>query len=84
LDESLKAIDNTRRLLDEAIVALDSGDDEQLAHAYERATECAGQVARAIWFLRRVALERAASAGTTDGAVSPAAASNGIAAAGAS
>ncbi len=60
LEESVRAIEHTRQLLEEAISALDSGDDDQLAHAYERTAGCADHVARALWFLRRVAREHTA------------------------
>jgi hypothetical protein len=74
LDESLRALEDTRRLLDEAISALDSGDDEQLARAYDRAAECADHVARALWFLRRVAREQGGAGAPAAVPAAPAAA----------
>jgi hypothetical protein len=60
-EEGLAAIEHTRRLLDEALAALDrftgGADDEQLTAAYEHAAECADHIGRALWFLRRVARE---------------------------
>lgn len=53
LDESVAAMEHTRKLLDDALVALDSDDDEQLTLAYEHAAECADHIARALWFLYR-------------------------------
>jgi hypothetical protein len=64
-------------LLDEAIAVLDSGGDEQLAHAYERTAGCADHVARALWFLRRVSREH-----TTAGVPASAAAAGSSAAVG--
>ena len=53
-EESLRAIERTRGLLDNALTALDAQDDEHIALAYERAAECADTIARALWFLHRM------------------------------
>jgi hypothetical protein len=53
-EEAVRAIEETRAALRDAITSLDTTDDERHAHAYERAAECADHVARALWFLRRV------------------------------
>jgi hypothetical protein len=55
--EGLSAIEHTRKLLQEALECLDSGDDERLVLAYEHASECADNIGRALWFLRRMARE---------------------------
>ena len=71
VEESLAALEHTRKLLHEAVAALDSGDEEQLVLAYEHASECADNIARALWFLYRAGKDGDAatapvSAGTTD------------------
>ena len=55
VEESLAALEHTRKLLNDAVAALDAGDEEQLVLAYERASECADNIARALWFLYRAA-----------------------------
>jgi hypothetical protein len=57
--EALTAIEHTRKLLADALACLDSGDDEQLVLGYEHASECADNIARALWFLRRMSKEQA-------------------------
>ncbi|MGI8424907.1 MAG: hypothetical protein ACR2NO_12490 [Chloroflexota bacterium] len=59
LEESVAAMEHTRKLLHDAVVALDSGDDEQIPLAYEHAAECADNIARALWFLFRTARDGA-------------------------
>lgn len=61
-EESAAAIERTRHLLHEAVVLLDSEDDEKLVIAYEHASECADNIARALWFLRKMERERSTSA----------------------
>ena len=63
MEESAAALEHTRKLLQDAVTALDTGDDEQLVLAYEHASECADNIARALWFLYRA---------TKDGAAPPA------------
>ena len=58
LEESIRAIETTRRLLQEAVEHLDTGDDEQQVYAYEKSAECADHIAKALWFLRRLERER--------------------------
>ena len=70
LDESIRAIEHVRQLLHEAVEHLDSGDDEQLVHAYEKSAESTDLVARALWFLHRVAKERGEQAPGAGGAAS--------------
>ena len=60
LVESVAALEHTNKLLQEAVTALDTGDEEQLVLAYEHASECADNIARALWFLYRVAKDGAA------------------------
>ena len=67
IQESVAALEHTHKLLQEAVAALDNGDEEQLVLAYEHASECADNIARALWFLHRAA---------KDGEVSAAAASS--------
>ena len=55
IEESLAALEHTRNLLQDAVAALDTGDEEQLVLAYEHAAECADNIARALWFLHRAA-----------------------------
>ena len=55
IEESVAALEHTRRLLHEAVAALDTRDEEQLVLAYEHASECADNIARALWFLYRAA-----------------------------
>lgn len=62
--EARRAIEDTKRLLAEALHAVDAEDDEKLTHAYELAAECADHIARGLWFLRSAEREReGASAG---------------------
>lgn len=61
-EEALDAIEDARRLLDEAAGAVATGDDEKIAHAYEIAASCTDHFARALWYLRRVERERQAPA----------------------
>lgn len=65
--EGVAALEHTRKLLQEAVIALDTGDEEQLVLAYEHASECADNIARALWFLYRA---------TKDGAAPPAGATS--------
>jgi hypothetical protein len=64
-EESAAALERTRKLLSEALAALDTGDEEQLVLAYEHASECADNVARALWFLYRAAKDGATPAAST-------------------
>ncbi|HEU5316920.1 MAG TPA: hypothetical protein VFX49_12500 [Chloroflexota bacterium] len=57
--EGLSAIEHTRKLLDDALACLVSGDDDRLVLGYEHASECADDIGRALWFLRRMAKEQA-------------------------
>jgi len=58
MEEAVAAIEHTRLLLQQAVELLDSSDDEKQVVAYEHAAECADNIARALWFLRRVERER--------------------------
>ena len=58
MEEAVAAIEHTRLLLQQAVELLDTGDDEKQVAAYEHAAECADNIARALWFLRRVERER--------------------------
>ena len=62
LDESVAAMEHTRKMLQDAVAALDTGDEEQLVLAYEHASECADNIARALWFLYRATKDGAAPA----------------------
>ena len=62
-DEATRAIEHTRQLLHDALAAFDSGDDERLNVAYEHAAECADNIGRALWFLRRMARDGEAPRG---------------------
>ena len=62
LQESAAALEHTRKLLHEAILALDTAEEEQLVLAYEHASECADNIARALWFLHRATKDGAAPA----------------------
>ncbi len=62
-DQSLRAIEHAQQLLQSALTALDSGDDERLNQAYEQSAECADNIGRALWFLRRMAREGEAPRG---------------------
>ena len=62
IEESVAALEHTRKLLQDAVIALDTADEEQLVLAYEHASECADNVARALWFLYRAAKDAAAPA----------------------
>ena len=55
-------MEHTRQMLQDAVTALDSEDEEQLVLAYEHASECADNIARALWFLHRAAKDGAAAA----------------------
>jgi hypothetical protein len=63
LEAAAQAIDAAHRRLDEALAALAAGDGERTGRALERASGCADLVARALWFLRRAARERAGGDG---------------------
>lgn len=63
--EGLTAIEHTRKLIVDALACLDSGDDERLVLGYEHASGCADNVARALWFLRRMAKEHAPPAASS-------------------
>jgi hypothetical protein len=63
LAAAAQAIDAAHRRLEEALAALAAGDGEHAGRALERATGCADHVARALWFLRRAARERAGADG---------------------
>jgi hypothetical protein len=58
LDEAAAAIERTRALLADAADALGTGDDEQTARAYDLVAGSSDQIARALWFLRRLERER--------------------------
>ena len=62
IEESVAALEHTRKLLQEAVTALDTADEEQLVLAYEHASECADNIARALWFLYRAAKDAATPA----------------------
>jgi hypothetical protein len=62
IDEAVAALEHTRKLLQEGLTALDTGDVEQLVLAYEHASECADNIARALWFLYRATKDGAAPA----------------------
>ena len=53
IEEAVAALEHTRKLLMDAVSALDTADVEQLVLAYEHAQECADNIARALWFLYR-------------------------------
>ena len=52
-EEAAAALEHTRKLLQDAVTALDTEDVEQLVLAYEHASECADNIGRALWFLYR-------------------------------
>ena len=58
MDEAAAAIERTRALLADAADALATGDDEQTARAYDLVAGSSDQIARALWFLRRMERER--------------------------
>jgi hypothetical protein len=62
LDESVAAMEHTRKMLQEAVTALDEADEERLVLAYEHASGCADNIARALWFLYRATKDGAATA----------------------
>ena len=62
IEEGVAALEHTRKLLQEAVAALDTADVEQLVLAYEHASECADNIARALWFLYRAAKDGDAAA----------------------
>ena len=64
IQESVASMEHTRTLLHEAVAALDTEDDDKLVLAYEHASECADNIARALWFLYRAA--KHGEAPTTD------------------
>ena len=64
-EEALSAIEHTRSLLQRAVAALDTGDEEELTLAYEHAAECADNIARALWFLHRWAKPPAEAAASS-------------------
>ncbi len=63
-EESVRAMEDTRRLLQEALALLDAPERERACVvAYEHAAECADHIAKALWFLHRADVVGAASAG---------------------
>ena len=56
--EAVRAIEAARQRLEAAAAAVASGDEAQLARAQELAAGCADDMARALWFLRRLERER--------------------------
>ena len=75
IEECVAALEHTRTLLQAALTALDTGDEEQLELAYEHASECADNIARALWFLYRATKDGAAPAETAASGSASAAAS---------
>jgi|GEM_PF-3782971 len=61
-EEAIRAMEQARQALDDAVRAMEGTDDEQLARAYELAAGSTDHIARALWFLRRLERERAGSA----------------------
>ena len=57
-EEAQRAIEETHRVLSEAVEDIASGDEERVARAYELAAGCADHFARALWFLRKAERDR--------------------------
>lgn len=53
VEAAIRAIEDARLRVAEAVAAVASGDEAQLSRAYELTAECTDPIARALWFLRR-------------------------------
>ncbi|HEX2033804.1 MAG TPA: hypothetical protein VHS99_06450 [Chloroflexota bacterium] len=57
VDEARLAIVAARQRLESAITTLAGGDENSVGQAYATTAQCADDVARALWFLRRAERE---------------------------